>query len=155
MKVSLDTSVIVAGLLSSHVLHDKCWPWLEQASQGAFEWILPTHSLAEVYSVLTRMPLRPKLSPAVVHQLLNDSVLPYAKLQSLGADDYREVIDRLVAAGLGGGITYDALQAQAANIAQVDLLVTSNIKHFRQVWPAGAQRITSPEITAPPGFEDD
>lgn len=31
MKVSLDTSVIVAAILSSHQLHDKCWPWAASA----------------------------------------------------------------------------------------------------------------------------
>lgn len=46
---------------------------------------------------------------------------------------------------LAGGILYDALIALAAETADVDLLLTYNIRHFRQVWPTAVDRIHIPD----------
>ena len=62
MKVLLDTSVLISAMLPDHVHHALTRPWLERAKDGAFELVVAGHSLAEVYSVLTRLPRKPRIS---------------------------------------------------------------------------------------------
>ena len=66
MKVLLDTSVLVSAMLPDHVHHAHSQPWLERAKAGAFEAVISGHSLAELYSVLTRLPRTPRIGPAYV-----------------------------------------------------------------------------------------
>jgi predicted nucleic acid-binding protein len=58
MKVLMDTSVLIAGMLSDHVQHAQAQPWLARAKNGPVEAVVSGHSLAELYSVLTRPPER-------------------------------------------------------------------------------------------------
>jgi len=68
MKVLMDTSVLIAGLLSDHVQHAQARSWLAQAKAGTFEAVVSSHSLAELYSVLTRLPRTPRITPAEAWQ---------------------------------------------------------------------------------------
>lgn len=63
MKVLFDTSVIVAALLPQHPSHVPCFAQLHAVESGPAKGYLSTHSLAEVYSVMTRLPSQPKISP--------------------------------------------------------------------------------------------
>ena len=57
MKVAFDTSVLIAGSVSSHPHHERALWWL--ADDREFERCASWHALAETWSVLTRLPLRP------------------------------------------------------------------------------------------------
>ena len=57
MKVLFDTSVFVAALEVSHPRHSVCLPWLQQAQEKKIEGYFSTHTYAELYSVLTRLPV--------------------------------------------------------------------------------------------------
>jgi predicted nucleic acid-binding protein len=149
MRVLLDTSTLVAAMLPEHVHNATADAWLTRAKAGAFAFFVSGHSAAEIYSVLTRMPRKPRLRPADVLQLLNDNVFPYAQLVSLNGSDYVALINDLSQRGLAGGVVYDAVISKAAELAQVDQLVTLNTSHFQRVWPAGAGRIISAH-TPPP-----
>lgn len=56
MKVLYDTSVLIAALLLEHENHDLALSRLETARQGVVKGYVSTHSLAELYSVMTRLP---------------------------------------------------------------------------------------------------
>ena len=66
-------------------------------------------------------------------EMLQENVTSYAKLVTLAADDYAALIPKLSQRGVIGGAVYDAVIARAAEIAQVDCLVTLNEAHFRQL----------------------
>jgi predicted nucleic acid-binding protein len=70
MKVLLDTSVLVSAMLPDHIHHSQARLWMERAKSGTFEFAVSGHSLAEMYSVLTRLPRRPRISPADALQLI-------------------------------------------------------------------------------------
>ncbi|WP_242541553.1 type II toxin-antitoxin system VapC family toxin [Phormidium pseudopriestleyi] len=72
MKALFDTSVIVAASLSQHPQHTLCFPKLELAKQGQIQGYLSTHSLAETYSVLTRLPIQPRLTPSDAERVIRD-----------------------------------------------------------------------------------
>ncbi|MGK7893441.1 MAG: type II toxin-antitoxin system VapC family toxin [Xenococcus sp. (in: cyanobacteria)] len=61
MKVLFDTSVFVAAFEVSYPRHSLCLPWLQQAQEKKIEGYLSTHTYAELYSVLTRLPVKPTI----------------------------------------------------------------------------------------------
>jgi predicted nucleic acid-binding protein len=65
MKVLFDTSVLVAAFEVSHPRHGVCLLWLQRAQEKEIDGYLSTHTFAELYSVLTRLPVRPPISPAI------------------------------------------------------------------------------------------
>jgi hypothetical protein len=57
--------------------------------------------------------------------------------------------------GLVGGVVCDGVIAKAAEIEDVDHLLTLNERDLQRVWPAGAPRIASPEKLSPPARTTD
>jgi len=82
--------------------------------------------------------------------MLQENVTSRANLVTLAGNDYAALIADLSQRGIMGGTVYDGVIAKAADLAQVDHLVTLNEAHFRQVWPAGGSRIVSPLSVGPP-----
>lgn len=144
MKALWDTSVIIAGMLPDHVHHSSSRPWLERAKQRAFEFCVSAHGLVEVYSVLTRLPRRPKIKALEALQLIDQNIRSCAEIVSLNEAEYGELIDRLAAMNIIGGAAYDAITATAADKANVDFLLTFDTGHFQRVWPQGTGRIVTP-----------
>ena len=150
MKVLLDSATLIAAMLPDHVHHPDAYPWLAQGKAGVFEFFASGHSLAEVYAVLTRLPRTPRISPADAWSLLEENVTSCANLIALSGSQYALLIAELSQRGVMGGTVYDAVIAKAAELAEVDRLVTLNEAHFQRVWPSGASRIVSPLSAAPP-----
>jgi predicted nucleic acid-binding protein len=150
LKVLLDTSVVIAALLPGHPSHISAISWLSRAKSGAFEFLFSAHSLAELYAVLTRIPLSPPVSPEAAGRLIRENVLSAATIRALSADEYVTLLSELIGKSLTGGAIYDAVIAKIAEEARVDLLVTLNIGHFQKVWPEAAARIVSPIAVAAP-----
>jgi predicted nucleic acid-binding protein len=150
MKVMLDSATLIAAMLPDHVHHPGAYPWLAQGKAGAFEFFASGHSLAEIYSVLTRLPRTPRISPVDAWKLLEENVTSRATVITLSGRDYAALVADLSQDGVIGGAVYDAVIAKAAELAKVDRLVTLNEAHFQRVWPRGASRIVSPLSAAPP-----
>ena len=109
-----DTSVVVAGLSSWHTHHDIALPILA-ASPPAIQ-----HVVAESYSVLTRLSkgrgVEPKLALVAVMSAFNADRLALTSAQM------EAMMVRLAAANIGGGATYDAIVAESARLANVELV---------------------------------
>ncbi|MGB3614610.1 MAG: PIN domain-containing protein [Elainellaceae cyanobacterium] len=144
MKVLFDTSVIVAASLPQHPRHAPCFAQLQAARTDQVQGYLSTHSLAEIYSVLTRMPSKPRMSPQDV-RLLIDHQLQYLEAVLLEPANYRAAIAQMSELNLPGGGIFDALIAQAALKAGVDRLLTLNPKHFTRLSEAIALLVLMPE----------
>ena len=102
MKALLDTSVLVSAHLPMHPHYRDASRWLSAATQGGFELVVSAHSLAETYSVLTRLPATPRITPAA-WRLLSENILPHATLVGLTGDAYCELLEQAAADGLAGG----------------------------------------------------
>ena len=144
MKTIFDTSVIIAALVESHPMHDRAFPWLRQAKANEFEFVVAGHTLAELYAVLSTLPIKPRISPLVAQKLIHENIEVSAKIVSLTSVEYSTTIKRLSELGLVGGIVYDALIAKVAEKSKVERLLTLNIKHFKRVWPEGDSIIAVP-----------
>ncbi len=150
MKALLETSVIVAAHLPSHPDYAVASSWLGSAKQKAYELFVSAHSLAEVYAVLTRLRAKPKIKGPTAWKLLEENVLSVATVVELSADNYKQLLSAAATTGIIGGATYDAVIAKAAELAQVDHLVTLNEADFRRVNVTMAGRVVSPHSLNPP-----
>ena len=144
MKTLFDTSIIIAALVESHPKHEIAFPWLKQAKTNAFELVIAGHTLAELYAVLSTLPIKPRISPAVAWRLINENIEAVSKIISLTSAEYSAILKRLSASGLTGGIVYDAIIAKVAQKAGVKRLLTFNGDHFKRVWPEGENVIVTP-----------
>ncbi|MBW4596121.1 MAG: PIN domain-containing protein [Brasilonema angustatum HA4187-MV1] len=143
MKALFDTSVLVAAFEVSHPRHGVCLPWLQRVQEKEIDGYLSTHTLAELYSVLTRLPVKPPISPVIAQRLINENLHLFEAI-SLTADDYQQAIACMVRLNLPGGGIFDALIAQAALKAEVDILLTLNPSHFTRLGQDLAQRVQVP-----------
>ncbi|MEH2407726.1 type II toxin-antitoxin system VapC family toxin [Nostoc sp.] len=57
MKVLFDTSVLVAALTVNHPKHSVYFSRLKAAKSIEVQGFISTHSLAETYFVITRLPI--------------------------------------------------------------------------------------------------
>ena len=144
MKILFDTSALVAALVEKHPNHPWAFPWLQKAKAQAFTGFVAAHSIAELYSVLTTLPIRPRISSASAGQMIKRDIVDQLDLVALSKEDYATVIEYLSGMGIVGGVTYDALILQAAIIANVDQIVTLNADDFRRIRPELVNKIVSP-----------
>ena len=144
LKVLIDTSVLVAAVQESHPHHQRAQDYLQRVRSGEIKAFVSAHTLAEFYSTLTRMPPPYRLTPEQVWQIIKDDLLPLAAVIVLSADDYLALLQHLSQSGLAGGITYDAVIIWAALQAEVDQVVTLNVKHFKRIHPTAAVQIIAP-----------
>ena len=140
MKILFDTSIILAALVENHPMHGRALPWFQQAKAKEFDLVIASHTLAELYAVLSTLPIRPRISPAIAWRLIHENIDDLAAIISLSPAEYSSTIKKMSDLGLAGGIIYDALIAKVAQKAKVERLLTLNIEHFRRVWP-GAEKI--------------
>jgi len=92
--------------------------------------ITPAHAIIEAYAVLTRLPAPHRLAPADAWTLINANFVQGRSVAALPAAGQAALLQRLAAAAIGGGRTYDALIAATAAHAGADELLTFNPRHF-------------------------
>ncbi|MBI3292897.1 MAG: PIN domain-containing protein [Elusimicrobia bacterium] len=144
MRVLFDTSVLVAAVVEAHAMHGRAFLWLKRAKAKEYEFLVSSHTVAELYAVLTSLPLSPKISPGTAWRLVHENVGTVARTVALSASDYESVVKRMAERGLTGGLVYDALIAQAARKSGADRLLTLNADDFKRVWPEGASAVIVP-----------
>lgn len=103
---AIDASVALPLLVTSHLQHAMVATWAKGRTLG-----LSGHSLAETYSVLTRLPGDARVHPADAVALIDEN---FAESFSLGARAARAAHREFARRGIAGGATYDGLVALAA-----------------------------------------
>lgn len=144
IKTLFDTSVVVASFVKAHPRHSNCLPWMQQVRNGTIQGVLATHTLAETYAVLTRLPLAPRISPKLAQHLISENLGKF-EVVSLTSSDYQMVVAKMVTLNLTGGAIYDALIAQVAEKSQVARLLTLNPDHFTRLGEPLASRVQVPQ----------
>jgi len=142
-RIFFDTSVLVAAMIASHPAHGPSAAWLLRARAGEVEGGVSTHTLAELYSVLTRYPVRPRISPELARRLIQKNLENLQKI-ALSTEDYRQVLDCVSERRLSGGAIYDALIARAALVLKAKKLLTLNPKNFIRLGPPVAEIVVVP-----------
>ncbi|MDP9193028.1 MAG: PIN domain-containing protein [Acidobacteriota bacterium] len=126
--IAVDSSVIVAGLLSWHEFHDRASRALGKAMAGGI-LLIPLPALVESYSVMTRLPAPYRLAPEIAHRLLHDS-FGEGRIVALSPRKAWAFLGECVAGATVGGGVYDAVIAHAALEGRAQELLTFNPRHF-------------------------
>lgn len=101
------------------------------------------HSAAELYAVMTRLPVRPPIS-AEQGVLFLESLRERATWVALREREYLAAITEAARLGAVGGRTYDALILRCARKARADVIYTLNLRDFALLAPDLAERIRTP-----------
>lgn len=144
-RLLFDTNVVVAGLIEQHPHHERAVHWLKRTLAGKVAMVLSQHSLAECFSALTVLPIRPAVTPELAVRLLRDGIVGTCKptLVSLTANEYLDAIQQCSLAGRRGGAVHDAVIARCAAKAKARIL-TFNHRDFAQFCANGEADIVSP-----------
>jgi predicted nucleic acid-binding protein len=120
---------MVAVLCGWHERHKETIACMERMGKDGAQAVLAAHTLAETYSVLTRLPSPFRLSEGDALELLR---LNWSKAQivSLSATEYWAMLRECRDLGVSGGQVYDALIAACARKAKAGVLLTWNTDHF-------------------------
>lgn len=111
---ALDTSVAVPLIMARHPAHLKT-----KNAIGDSRVALTSHSLAETFAVLTRLPADARLTPGLAAQILgSDFAVPIGIPQPI----LIELPSLLANSNIMGGAVYDALVGIAAAAARIPLL---------------------------------
>jgi predicted nucleic acid-binding protein len=113
--IAVDTSVAVPALSAGHPDHAAA-----HAVVAAERPSLPAHAAIETYAVLTRLPAPAGVPAGIAAELVvrnfGDRIL------HLPDGELCLLLERLAAAGISGGATYDALIAATARAAGATLV---------------------------------
>lgn len=138
-----DTSVLVPALIVNHPQHSVCFARLKAAESKHIEGFISTHSLAETYSVITRLPIQPRIALMQAQSIITD-ISQFLESISLVSDDYHSAIAIMAALNIPGGGIFDALIAQAALKAKTDVILTLNLNHFTRLGETIASLVQIP-----------
>jgi predicted nucleic acid-binding protein len=141
VKNFFDTSVLVPAFLDDHIHHEASLAVLERASRK--NSCCAAHTLAELFSSLTRMPGQYRTRPEEA-MLLLEAVTSRLLLVALAADEYWSVLKECSESGIVGGAVYDALLARCAINSGAEILYTWNVADFRRLGPDVAKRVRTP-----------
>jgi len=144
MRILFDTSSLIAAMVEGHPTHTQSLPWLQRVKAGTDVGLVAAHTLAELYAILTRLPVTPRISPALALLLIQRNVLDTCEVVALSSADYVTLLTHMANLEIAGGAVYDALLLHAAWKSGVDQVVTLNPDDFRRVYPALADKIVSP-----------
>jgi predicted nucleic acid-binding protein len=141
IKEFFDTSVLVAAFWGAHVHHApslKRFAAVEKSHSAC-----GIHSLAEVYAVMTALPVKPMIPPEQA-LLFVEEVRNRLTLVSLSAEEYFAAILDSSSRGFTGGRIYDSLLLACAAKCKAQAVYTWNLKHYQSLAPALAPRIQTP-----------
>ena len=131
-------------MIASHQAYSRARVWVDNIRNGGAAAIVSAHSLAETYSVLTRIPAPQQLAPNVAWRLIQQDIVAIAEVIALTSQEYQDLIERLAKSQIVGGAVYDAVIADIALKSQVDHIVTLNARDFRRVNPSLTATIIIP-----------
>ena len=141
MREFFDTSVLVAAFRGGHVHHV---PSIKRfAAADKKNSACGIHSLAELYAVMTALPVKPMIPPEQA-LLFVEEVRHRLALVSLSEEEYFGTIQETSSRGVAGGRVYDALLLACAAKCKAQAIYTWNLKHYQSFAPALASSIQNP-----------
>ena len=141
MKGFFDSSVLVPVFYGDHIHHRASLDLFIQfdTSTGC----CGAHSLAEVYSTLTRMPGKHRISGEQA-LLFVGSLRERLSIIGMSGDEYADALTASATAGVVGGGIYDAMLAHCALKAKAEIIYTWNERHYGLCGPEVVRRLRTP-----------
>jgi len=146
VKDFYDTSVFVAAFREDHPEHEASIRLFSKADQRHSACAI--HSLAEVYAVMSVLPVRPAIPPEQVLLFIQE-IRKRCTVITLDESEYFETIQAAAEHGFVSGRVYDALLLRCAVKSGAKTIYTWNLKHFHALAPELAARIRAPRPVMP------
>lgn len=137
MDIFFDTTVLVAASVRSHPHHVQAFPALRRVATGRDKGFISTHSIAEVYAALTRVPVEPRIHPADAARIVTHNLLPHFEAVPVSKKDYLEALGVMRDGGWSGAKIHDALLLCCAAKCSANRIYIFNLADFRLLAPAG------------------
>jgi predicted nucleic acid-binding protein len=141
LREFFDTSVLIAAFWGGHANHPASIRAFAAADKKHSACGL--HTLAEIFAVLSSLPVTPVIPPEQV-MLFVKEVRGRLTLISLNENEYFQVIQKCAERGFASGRVYDALLLGCAAKSEAKIILTWNMKHFHRIAPDLASRIRTP-----------
>jgi predicted nucleic acid-binding protein len=141
MKAFLDTSVLVPVFYGDHVRHAASIDLFTRF--GKKNACCGAHSLVEVYSTLTRMPGKHRIS-SEQGMLFIGSIQEKLSVVGLAPEEYPAMLQTYADLGVVGGTMYDALLAACALKSGAEKLFAWNVRHYAQFGPKVVRLVQTP-----------
>lgn len=132
MKYYLDTNIWVAAFIPKHPQNKSSKQLIQDCLEQKIEIVTSGHCLAEVYSVLTKLPVALRLPPKMAVNLIESGIIDKCQIIDLTYMEYTEIIKDAANKNLVSGAIFDGLHVKAALKAKVDRIYTFNLKDFRR-----------------------
>lgn len=140
LKRFFDSSVLVPVFYADHQHHEpSAKAFLSANREDSF---CALHTLGEVYSTLTGLPVRPRISGAEGLAIVKQ-IRSRLTVVSLTEEEYVSALDSISRIIVGGGV-YDALIAHCAVKAEADVLLTWNVRDFTRIGPDITRLVKTP-----------
>lgn len=127
MRGFFDTSVLVPVFYGDHAHHQASLTRFIQFDRET--GCCGAHSLAEVYSTLTRMPGKHRISSEQA-MLFISSIRERLAIIALDGSEYADALELSASRGIVGGAIYDAMLAHCALKAGAEMIFSWNIRHY-------------------------
>lgn len=138
MRTAVDSSVLVATLLTWHERHAAARDVVERLLAAPEDVVLAADVLLETYSVLTRLPAPHRLAPADAEGLLREN-FRRCRTESLSGGQAWTLLRSLPERGVAGGTVYDARIVAAVLKGGASRILTFNVRHFERLVPEGLE----------------
>jgi len=106
MREFFDTSVLVAAFLEDHIHHLASFSRFSAATKS--QSACGIHALAEIYAVMTALPVRPMIPPEQALLFVGE-VRDRLTVVTLTTEEYIAAIENSATRGFSSGRVYDAL----------------------------------------------
>jgi predicted nucleic acid-binding protein len=141
MKGFFDTSVLVSVFYGDHVHHKASLDLFIRFDKTT--GCCAAHTLAEVYSTLTRMPGKHRISGEQA-MLFIGSIRERLSIIALTGDEYADALQASSVLGIVGGGIYDAMLAHCAVKAQAETIYSWNSRHYALCGAEVTRRLSTP-----------
>jgi len=141
MKGFLDTSVLVPVFYGDHIHHPASLARFIQFDKRS--GCCAAHSLAEVYSTLTRMPGRHRISGEQAMLFIGE-IRDRLSIVALDGEEYSAALQASADLGIVGGALYDALLAHCAIKSGATTIYSWNARHYARCGAEIVRRLRTP-----------
>jgi predicted nucleic acid-binding protein len=135
VDIFFDTTVLVAASEQSHPHYAQAWPAMKRVATGQDRGFMGTHSIAEVYASLTRLPVHPRIQPLEAVRIIDENIVAHFTVVALDKEDYVETLTQMGNGGWSGAKIYDGLLLRCAAKCHVARIYTFNLDDFRRLAP--------------------
>jgi len=130
MKYYLDSNIWIAAFIDKLPRNKSSKQLIINCSKQNIEIVTSGHCLAEVYSVLTKLPAGLRIPSETAVNLIEHDMVNKCQIIDLTYQEYIETIKDAANKKLISGAIFDGLHVKAALKAKVGRIYTYNLKDF-------------------------